>query len=325
MIAAVHKARHMHPTLSGRDNDQANGLSRILANDRRQDAAPHMNYRHAFHAGNFADVVKHAVLARLLVHLCAQARGLSGDRHPCGRRSLRSHRPGGRAQRRMACRHRASPGRPDRGRSGGAAGALSGRGRGLQSARPARRLSGLARAGARLPARPGPSRRLRARAQRGRGARAQFRRATGASRRSRSTAGPRSTPMCRRRNGAASCSSIRRSRTRGEFPAPRARPRSRAPQMGERHLPAVVPDQGARAAGRAGAPPAALRHRQDPARRAQRRPPAAPGGLAACGLIVVNPPWTLESELAALLPALAAILAGASAAATASTGSAGEM
>ena len=28
-----------------------------------------MNYRHAFHAGNFADVVKHALLARLLVHL----------------------------------------------------------------------------------------------------------------------------------------------------------------------------------------------------------------------------------------------------------------
>jgi 23S rRNA (adenine2030-N6)-methyltransferase len=28
-----------------------------------------MNYRHAFHAGNFADVLKHAVLVRLLVHL----------------------------------------------------------------------------------------------------------------------------------------------------------------------------------------------------------------------------------------------------------------
>jgi 23S rRNA (adenine2030-N6)-methyltransferase len=28
-----------------------------------------MNYRHAFHAGNFADVVKHATLARILVHL----------------------------------------------------------------------------------------------------------------------------------------------------------------------------------------------------------------------------------------------------------------
>jgi 23S rRNA (adenine2030-N6)-methyltransferase len=31
-----------------------------------------MNYRHAFHAGNFADVVKHAVLTRLLLHLGAK-------------------------------------------------------------------------------------------------------------------------------------------------------------------------------------------------------------------------------------------------------------
>jgi 23S rRNA (adenine2030-N6)-methyltransferase len=31
-----------------------------------------MNYRHAFHAGNFADVFKHAVLARILVHLRAK-------------------------------------------------------------------------------------------------------------------------------------------------------------------------------------------------------------------------------------------------------------
>src|SRR5713101_936195 len=28
-----------------------------------------MNYRHSFHAGNFADVVKHAVLVRILLHL----------------------------------------------------------------------------------------------------------------------------------------------------------------------------------------------------------------------------------------------------------------
>lgn len=28
-----------------------------------------MNYRHAFHAGNFADVLKHVVLARIVVHL----------------------------------------------------------------------------------------------------------------------------------------------------------------------------------------------------------------------------------------------------------------
>jgi len=29
-----------------------------------------MNYRHAYHAGGFADVLKHAVLCRVLVHLC---------------------------------------------------------------------------------------------------------------------------------------------------------------------------------------------------------------------------------------------------------------
>jgi len=31
-----------------------------------------MNYRHAFHAGSFADVVKHATLARILTHLLAK-------------------------------------------------------------------------------------------------------------------------------------------------------------------------------------------------------------------------------------------------------------
>ena len=33
-----------------------------------------MNYRHAFHAGNFADVVKHAVLAILIWPLGATIR-----------------------------------------------------------------------------------------------------------------------------------------------------------------------------------------------------------------------------------------------------------
>src|SRR5262249_10829773 len=33
--------------------------------------------------------------------------------------------------------------------------------------------------------------------------------------------------------------------------------------------------------------------------------------LGACGLIVINPPWTLAGELAILLPALAVALAGA--------------
>lgn len=31
-----------------------------------------MNYRHAFHAGNFADVMKHALMVRILIHLCAK-------------------------------------------------------------------------------------------------------------------------------------------------------------------------------------------------------------------------------------------------------------
>ena len=37
-----------------------------------RDSPAGMNYRHGFHAGNFADVVKHAVLARILVHLKAK-------------------------------------------------------------------------------------------------------------------------------------------------------------------------------------------------------------------------------------------------------------
>src|ERR1700756_4554789 len=32
-----------------------------------------MNYRHAFHAGNIADVLKHVALARILVHLGEKA------------------------------------------------------------------------------------------------------------------------------------------------------------------------------------------------------------------------------------------------------------
>ncbi|MBI3434631.1 MAG: 23S rRNA (adenine(2030)-N(6))-methyltransferase RlmJ [Proteobacteria bacterium] len=35
-----------------------------------------MNYRHAFHAGSFADVVKHVVLTRVLVHLAAKPAAL---------------------------------------------------------------------------------------------------------------------------------------------------------------------------------------------------------------------------------------------------------
>ena len=37
--------------------------------------------------------------------------------------------------------------------------------------------------------------------------------------------------------------------------------------------------------------------------------PTIPPRLSGCGLIVVNPPWTLESELKLMLPRLAGILA----------------
>ena len=45
---------------------------------------------------------------------------------------------------------------------------------------------------------------------------------------------------------------------------------------------------------------------RDPARRTRARRRAATSGCAARGLIVVNPPWTLHDELGVLLPALAA-------------------
>ena len=46
-----------------------------------------MNYRHAFHAGNFADVHKHAVLARILTHL---------QRKPAAFRVIDTHAGAGR-------------------------------------------------------------------------------------------------------------------------------------------------------------------------------------------------------------------------------------
>ena len=37
-----------------------------------------MNYRHAYHAGNFADVVKHVVLARIVEYLKRKDKRRSG-------------------------------------------------------------------------------------------------------------------------------------------------------------------------------------------------------------------------------------------------------
>ena len=112
-----------------------------------------------------------------------------------------------------------------------------------------------------------------------------------------------------------------RSAVRGDgrvFP-PRASAGSRASQMGDRHFSALVPDQG----------PAGLRmlwRGVCGVRRSQRccasrsisQRSASRARLGGCGLIVVNPPWTLADELAN--PA-AAVRARFSRAAIASTGS----
>ena len=47
-----------------------------------------MNYRHAYHAGNFADVVKHAVLVPHHLVSAREARGVPRHRHPCWRRAF---------------------------------------------------------------------------------------------------------------------------------------------------------------------------------------------------------------------------------------------
>ena len=79
--------------------------------------------------------------------------------------------------------------------------------------------------------------------------------------------------------------------------------------MADRHLPAVVSDQGAGGAGRAGATAAKLGIakilRCEIMRAAAARRTA---GLVGSGLIVVNPPFTLEPELRILLPALGRML-----------------
>jgi 23S rRNA (adenine2030-N6)-methyltransferase len=51
-----------------------------------------LNYRHSFHAGNFADVLKHVVLVRILLHLCAKETAFRViDTHAgAGRYDLRS-------------------------------------------------------------------------------------------------------------------------------------------------------------------------------------------------------------------------------------------
>ena len=103
-----------------------------------------MNYRHAFHAGGPADVVKHAVLARILVHLKNKPAAFRViDTHAgAGLYDLRG--PEATRSPEWRARHRPPDGRADRRRGARAARALSRRGRRAQSRRRSRRLSGVA-------------------------------------------------------------------------------------------------------------------------------------------------------------------------------------
>src|ERR1700733_2323845 len=60
----MHVLQHLHRS----DERALPQLRRRVAAPAPQ-AAAHVNYRHAYHAGNFADVVKHMALVALLTHL----------------------------------------------------------------------------------------------------------------------------------------------------------------------------------------------------------------------------------------------------------------
>ena len=130
-----------------------------------------MNYRHAYHAGNFADVVKHAMLCRVLMHLREK---------PAAFRVIDTHAGAGRYDLAGPEAGKTQEWRDGIGRllraelaaaDSCAARALSRCGRGAQSRRTAHHLSGLAGAGAGAAAAAGPADRLRARTAGGRGAR----------------------------------------------------------------------------------------------------------------------------------------------------------
>ena len=145
---------------------------RSARNDVRNSSA--MNYRHAFHAGGFADVIKHIVLVRILTYL---------QDKPAAFRVIDTHAGAGvydldrrrsAPQRRMADRHRADDAGAVFGNDAAAAQALSRHRQGLQSAARAQGLSGIAADRARAAAAAGSPDGLRSRAE---GAQAPDRRA----------------------------------------------------------------------------------------------------------------------------------------------------
>ena len=281
-----------------------------------------MNYRHAFHAGNFADVVKHAVLVRILVHLRAK---------PAAFRVIDTH---------------AGAGLYDLRRSGGGAAAANGERASTGSSpqrsgerrarclRPISTRSPRFNGAGRLTTYPGspalvraflrPQDRLVACELEPKAAAALARNLAG-DRRSKAvaidgwTALNAYVPPKERRGLVLIDPSFEDA---GDFPRlAQALEAAHRKWAGGTYLSwypikeRAAPDALARRLRRTGI--AKVLRAELTVARAHAIPP----GSAACGLIVVNPPWTLAGELQILLPELAAALSARRAAPTASIGS----
>ena len=265
-----------------------------------------MNYRHAFHAGNFADVVKHAVLVRILVHLREKPRPSASSTpmpapaatiSPARRRpaaangataSAGSSPPRSPSRRARCSRPISTPSRAQSGRRARHLSRLAALVRALL--RPQDRLiacelepsaaRALARNLARRPPRQGDRDRRLDRAHR----------------------------LCAAEGAARPGAD--RSAVRGAGRICRGLAEALAAAHRKWRPASICCGTRSRSARRRTRWRAALRrsgHRQNPACRTQSSPPPrADTGLRGSGLIVVNPPWTLAGELAILLPALAA-------------------
>ena len=83
-----------------RNNIPCAGICR--SRQRRRASSQPVNYRHAFHAGSFADVFKHAVLCRILHYLRGKPAAFRVIDTHAGAGLYDLHRPGSEPRRRMA-------------------------------------------------------------------------------------------------------------------------------------------------------------------------------------------------------------------------------
>ena len=268
-----------------------------------------MNYRHVFHAGNFADVFKHAVLTRILLHL---------NEKPQPYRVIDTHAGAGLYDLTGTLANRTGEWRDGIGRlmSEGARRRQTILARNLLSTRSPRKIAagklraypGLAAVALSRDAAAGSSHRLRTRAACRGGADRAICAATSAPRRSRSTGSRRSDaylPPAERRGLVLIDPPFE---DKDEFSRLVDGARGRAAKMANRDLRGLVPDQG-RGRARVREKRSASSAFQKSCGRNCMSPLPQLDKLTACGLLIVNPPWRLASELDRLLPELVELAA----------------